>query len=130
RAFCFAQHSVTPSYGDAEGTPNTIIEASAAALPVISTRHAGIPDVVVHGDTGLLVNERDVSGMAEHMVRLLSDREVAEAMGQRARQRVRLHFSSGSHIARLEAAIRFARKKSSSEIADLAKRSLLVGHPS
>ncbi len=130
RACCFAQHSVTPSYGDAEGTPNTILEASAAALPVISTRHAGIPDVVLHGDTGLLVDERDVSGMAENMVLLLSDRDAAEAMGRRARQRIQVHFSSASHIARLEAAIRFAKENNSSEIARLATQSLLIGQPS
>ena len=46
-ACMFIQHSVQPSYGDAEGTPNTILEASAAALPVVSTKHAGIPQAVI-----------------------------------------------------------------------------------
>lgn len=58
QACCFVQHSVTPSYGDAEGTPVAILEAGAAGLPVVSTRHAGIQDVVVHQKTGLLVEER------------------------------------------------------------------------
>src|SRR5258707_11809281 len=46
-------------------SPVGIVEAGATGLPVISTRHAGIPDVVVDGETGLLVEERDVEGMAQ-----------------------------------------------------------------
>ena len=48
-ARCFVQHSVVPSYGDAEGTPVAILEAQAAGLPAVATRHAGIVDAVVDG---------------------------------------------------------------------------------
>lgn len=113
-ACCFAQHSVTPSYGDAEGTPNTILEAGAAALPVISTRHAGIPDVVIDGETGLLVDERDVDGMARCMVELLQDPERCRRMGQAARQHIQNNFNADQHIARLQAAIDSAREANSS----------------
>ena len=63
----FVQHSVTGRNGDMEGTPVAVLEAAAAGLPVIATRHAGIPDVVCHGQTGLLVDEHDVDGMATAM---------------------------------------------------------------
>jgi len=109
QACCFAQHSLTPSYGDAEGTPNTILEAGAAALPVVSTRHAGIPDVVVEGETGLLVDELDVDGMARHMGALLSDPERCREMGAAAREHIRANFSCQQHIDRLAKAVSEAR---------------------
>ncbi|WP_309400656.1 glycosyltransferase family 4 protein [Cerasicoccus maritimus] len=107
---CFVQHSVTPSYGDAEGTPNTILEAAAAALPVISTRHAGIKDVVVENETGFLVDELDVQGMAQHMVHLLQNPERCREMGQTARKHIQNNYSSEMHIERLQIAIDAARQ--------------------
>lgn len=127
QACCFAQHSVMPSYGDAEGTPNTILEASAAALPVIATRHAGIPDVVQHEVTGLLVDELDVQGMADAMVRLLSDSQRCRELGMNGRRRVQTCFSSSQHLQRLQAAVDLARARRSSDIAALAAESLAVG---
>ena len=129
QACCFAQHSVVPSYGDAEGTPNTILEASAAALPVIATRHAGIPDVVLHEVSGLLVAERDVEGMAMAMVRVLKDPELARALGTAARSRIRNCFSSSAHIARLNKAIQLSRHRDVQGIAALAAESMLAGTP-
>jgi glycosyltransferase involved in cell wall biosynthesis len=108
-ACCFAQHSVTPSYGDAEGTPVAVIEASAAGLPVVSTRHAGIPDVVVHDETGFLVDEGDVNGMAAHMTRLINDAELARRMGKAARERIRRYFSLDRHISCLNQILDDAR---------------------
>ncbi len=93
QACCFVQHSVITSYGNAEGTPVAIIEAGAAGLPVVSTRHAGIPDIVVHGQTGFLVEERDVLGMKNYMRKLIEDKPLCRAMGEAARQRIRAHFS-------------------------------------
>jgi colanic acid/amylovoran biosynthesis glycosyltransferase len=92
-ARCFVQHSIVAPSGDSEGTPVSIIEASATGLPVISTRHAGIPDVVVDGETGFLVEEKDVKGMAERMIRLATQPDLAAAMGAAAQCRVREHFS-------------------------------------
>ncbi len=97
-ASIFAQHSVTPSYGDAEGTPVTILEAGAAGLPTISTRHAGIPDVVAHDETGYLIAERDVEEMGRRMSQLLGDETLRRKMGSNARERVRSHYSMSRHI--------------------------------
>ncbi|MCA9118174.1 MAG: glycosyltransferase, partial [Planctomycetaceae bacterium] len=76
------QHSVRASDGDAEGTPVSVTEAQASGLPVIATRHMGIQDVVVDGETGYLVDERDVSAMAERMVQLAREPELAAEMGR------------------------------------------------
>jgi len=92
-ARCFVQHSIVAPSGDSEGTPVSIIEASATGLPVISTRHAGIPDVVVEGETGFLVDEGDIATMAERMIRLATEPELAAAMGAAAQARIREHFS-------------------------------------
>jgi glycosyltransferase involved in cell wall biosynthesis len=93
RARCFVQHSVEAANGDCEGTPVGILEAGASGLPVVSTRHAGIPDVVIENQTGLLVDERDVSGMAEQMLRLALEPELAGQLGRAARLHVESHFS-------------------------------------
>ena len=92
-ARCFVQHSVEAPNGDCEGTPLGILEAGASGLPVVSTRHAGIPDVVVEEETGLLVDERDARGMAAHMLRVARDPTLAGRLGQSARQRIASEFS-------------------------------------
>jgi glycosyltransferase involved in cell wall biosynthesis len=66
----YVQHSVTAPCGDMEGLPVSITEALAVGLPVVSTRHSGIPEVIHDGETGLLVEEGDVNGMAEKMADL------------------------------------------------------------
>jgi len=104
-ALGFVQHSITADDGNMEGTPVAVLEASASGLPVIATEHAGIPDVVINGQTGLLVKEHDVDGMAENMMRLLDDRKYAISLGQRGREYVKDNFSMNKHIGILNALI-------------------------
>ena len=111
QACCFAQHSISPSYGDAEGTPVAILEAGAAALPVVATRHAGIPDVVVEGVTGHLVDEGDVGEMAARLFDLVSDASLCRRMGAAARTRVRESFSMARHVSVLQGMIDSARSR-------------------
>jgi colanic acid/amylovoran biosynthesis glycosyltransferase len=99
---------VVAADGDSEGMPVSILEASAAGLPVVSTRHAGIPEIVVDGETGFLVEERDVPGMAKAMERLLADPSLATMLGENARRRVAEHLSMDASIARLWDVIRGA----------------------
>ena len=80
-SFCFVQHSKTAENGDKEGTPVAVLEAMAAGLPVISTYHAGIPDVIQNNENGFLVHEGDVHGMAKSIVKLYQDRNLAERFG-------------------------------------------------
>ena len=90
----FVQHSITdPESGDAEGLPNSILEASGAGLPIISTRHEGIPEEVEHGVTGLLVDECDIDGMAECMVHLARNPELRKVMGVAAREKIMREFN-------------------------------------
>ncbi|TIL65965.1 glycosyltransferase [Mesorhizobium sp.] len=92
-AAIFVQHSVTARNGDMEGLPVSILEAMASALPVVATRHSGIPEAVVDGETGILVNERDIEGMAEALASLLAEPRRAAEMGNAGRQRVLDHFT-------------------------------------
>ncbi len=65
----YIQHSVVcAETGDMEGLPVAILEAMASGLPIVSTRHAGIPEAVIEGENGYLVEEGDVEAMAERMV--------------------------------------------------------------
>ena len=90
----FLQHSVTdPETGDEEGLPVAILEAMAAGLPVVSTRHAGIPEAVADGESGLLVEEGDSAGMSERVVRLAQDQALRAQLGQAGWRRVRDKFS-------------------------------------
>lgn len=97
----FVQHSVRAFSGDSEGTPVAVLEAGASGLPVVATRHAGIQDVVVHEQTGLLVDEGDVEGMAQAMLRLAMDASLAGRLGRAARVRVERYFQLDDTIARL-----------------------------
>jgi glycosyltransferase involved in cell wall biosynthesis len=108
RARCFVQHSVEAQNGDSEGTPVAILEAGASGLPVVSTRHAGIVDVVVEGETGILVPERDIQGMARAMTRLVADSELARRMGCAARNRIETRYTMQRHIDHLWAIIEAA----------------------
>jgi glycosyltransferase involved in cell wall biosynthesis len=89
----FVQHSVKAGDGDSEGTPNAVVEAHASGLPVVATAHAGIRDVVVHGETGFLVPEGDVAGMATAMMELVRSPQRAGEMGRAGRRHVMEAFS-------------------------------------
>jgi glycosyltransferase involved in cell wall biosynthesis len=109
----FVQHSIRARSGDSEGTPVAILEAGATGLPVVSTRHAGIADAVVHGRTGFLVAEGDVEGMAEHWTRLATDADLAAGLGEAARVHVREHFSLQKSLDSLWAIIEGAIRRAS-----------------
>ncbi len=105
QARAFVQHSLRPSSGDSEGTPVAVLEAGASGLPVVATRHAGIKDVVIDGETGLLVDEGDVTGMAAHMLSLAQNPELAGQLGRRARAHIAAHFSMEQYLACIQAAL-------------------------
>jgi len=81
----FIQHSIKTPSGDSEGTPNSILEASACGLPIVSTLHAGIPEAVIQGETGILVQESDFKAMGEALILLAEDPEKRFKMGKSAR---------------------------------------------
>ncbi len=98
----FALFSVTASDGDMEGTPTVLIEAGALGVPSVSTMHAGIPEVVGDGETGLLVPERDVEAFAGALARLASDPGLRSTMSRAARARVEKLFSIRSVMRQIE----------------------------
>ena len=92
----FILPSIRTSKSDKEGIPGTLIEAMANGLPVISTYHAGIPEVVEDGKDGFLTKERDVEGLASALFKLVSDASLRENLGRsaqlRATQQLDLHI--------------------------------------
>jgi colanic acid/amylovoran biosynthesis glycosyltransferase len=99
------QPSVTAPDGRAEGLPNVVLEELAMGLPVIGSRHAGIPDAVVHEETGLLVEESDVAGLTAAMTRLAADRALRLRLGANARRLVEERFDTKHLGAELAATV-------------------------
>jgi len=93
KARLFVQHSVIAPSGDSEGLPNSILEAASIGLPVVSTFHAGIPEAVRDKQTGFLVKEHDIDGMAGYMIELLTNDELAVSMGKNARKHIENNYS-------------------------------------
>ncbi|MEM9189174.1 MAG: glycosyltransferase family 4 protein [Myxococcota bacterium] len=73
---------------DAEGFGLVFLEAGACERAVVGARAGGVPDAIVHGETGLLVEPNDPAGLASALVELLNDPVRAAAMGKRARERI------------------------------------------
>ena len=76
-----------------EGLGVAALQAGAAGIPVVGTRAGGIPEVVEDGETGVLVAPGDADALATAIAGVLGDREAADAMGRRARDRVEARFS-------------------------------------
>ena len=94
----FVQHSMVAPDGDSEGNPVAVMEAQLSGLPVVATSHAGIPEVVLDGQTGLLVEEGDETAMAQAMALLVQDPAFAARLGDCGRQRVQEHFTIEHHL--------------------------------
>ena len=102
QAAVFCHPSVTPASGETEGLPFSILEAQAAGLPVVATRHAGLSEGVADGQTGVLVAERDVGGLAGALRSLLGDRERRETMSRAAARLAKEKFDLRRQTVRLE----------------------------
>jgi glycosyltransferase involved in cell wall biosynthesis len=94
----FIHHSVTAENGDKEGIPNALIEAMAMELPIISTYHAGIPELVEDNVNGYLVNEKDIDAYANAMENILEWGYLTQN-----REKVEKLFSTKTHITNLRA---------------------------
>ena len=114
----FVQHSLVPESGDTEGTPVAVLEASASALPVVSTRHAGINDAVVHGKTGFLVAEGDIDGMSHYICQLLTDPKRAQEIGKHGQEHIAANFNLAGSVERLKNILDNAVAEKAKEIID------------
>lgn len=92
-AFCLA--CVTDAKGATDILPTVITEAMACGLPVVSTRLAGVPEMVSHGETGLLAEPGDSRGLADALAALAADRNLASTFGANGRARADQLFSLG-----------------------------------
>ena len=99
----FISPSVHAANGDTEGgAPVAIIEASAMGLPVLSTTHCDIPEVIIEGESGYLVPERDVGALTEKLELLISRPDVREKMGQAGRRHIEENYNNILQIQKLE----------------------------
>ena len=88
----FALASTTDAQGATDVFPTVILEAMASARPVVSTRLAGIPELVVDGQTGMLVSPGDSAALTQALERFLRDPELRLRFGHAGRQRIEQHF--------------------------------------
>ncbi len=93
RADILLAPSVTSKDGDQEGIPVALMEALAQGLPVLSTYHSGIPELVQDGESGFLVPERDVDALAEKLKHLVKHQEIWARMGRAGREYVERYYN-------------------------------------
>ena len=102
QAAVFCVPSVTAQSGDSEGLPIVVLEAMAMGVPVVASRHAGIPEAVIDEQTGLLTEEKNPTQIAEAICRFLEDPDLASRCEIAAAQRVRERFDLAAQTAKLE----------------------------
>jgi colanic acid/amylovoran biosynthesis glycosyltransferase len=102
RATVFCVPSVVAASGDAEGLGMVFLEAQAMGLPVVSTLSGGIPEAVQHGETGLLVTERDSRALAAALLALMENDELWRRYSAAGRKRVVSQFNLLRQTERLE----------------------------
>ncbi|PYR31612.1 MAG: hypothetical protein DMF90_25265 [Acidobacteria bacterium] len=102
----FVQHSVTTNEGETEGLPVAICEAMSYGLPIVATRHAGIPELVTDQVTGILAPEGDVDAMADAMASLAESSRMRLEFGNRGRSAVLRGFSMQAAQAALDGMLR------------------------
>jgi colanic acid/amylovoran biosynthesis glycosyltransferase len=98
----FCVPSVTAANGDSEGLGIVFAEAQAMGIPVVSTIHGGIPEIVLNRVTGLLTQERDYWSLAEALSILLEDEDLWQKLHYAALQRMEQHFDLVTQTALLE----------------------------
>ena len=91
----FLSPSVTASDGDTEGgAPITLLEMAATGMPLVSTRHCDIPEVIQDGETGFLAEERDVQGLVHHLRWLIENRNSWTPFLEKSRKHVEREYNA------------------------------------
>ena len=101
-ARCLAAPSLRAADGDGEGLPMVLCEALALGVPVVSTRHSGIPELITHGVDGLLSAEGDEEALAANLLAMLSGRCNVEKLRAAGRSQVERDFALCRQTAALE----------------------------
>lgn len=100
----FVHPSRTTETGDREGIPNSLLEAMACGLPVVATRHGGIPEAITHGETGWLIERSDPEELAAAIGTLADSPDLRARLGSSARREIIDRFSIEACIRALEEA--------------------------
>ncbi|MCL6414840.1 glycosyltransferase family 4 protein [Aestuariirhabdus sp. Z084] len=87
--------------GDRDGLPNVLMEAQSQKLACLSTDISGIPELIIDGESGLLVPQKDEAALADALHRLMADYDLRQRLGRAGYQRVRSHFSLDEGIDQL-----------------------------
>lgn len=82
-----------------EGTPIAVLEAASMACPILASNAGGIPELVENEEHALLVPPEDPSALAQGLIRLAKDRDLARRLGENAQRRVRETFSLEAQVA-------------------------------
>ncbi|MCI3927149.1 glycosyltransferase [Paenibacillus sp. TRM 82003] len=106
----FLAPSVTASDGDQEGIPVVLMEALSMGIPVISTEHSGIPELVEDGTSGHLVRERDVDALTDKITLLARNTKDWERLGRNGRRHVEEHYDVARLNERLESIFLYSVK--------------------
>jgi glycosyltransferase involved in cell wall biosynthesis len=98
RTYCgesdiFVLPSVVATDGDQDGLPNVLVESLAIGLPVVTTAVSAIPELILHGQTGLIIAERDARGIADAVIRLSTDTLLYNALQLAGRKLVTNRFN-------------------------------------
>jgi glycosyltransferase involved in cell wall biosynthesis len=104
-ASVFVLPSVIDPEGGMDNLPTVIMEAMATGLPVISTAIAGIPEMVIEGETGFLVPPRDAVALADVIEKLIGDAVLARKMGRAGHERAKKLFSIEGNVRELRALV-------------------------
>jgi len=100
-ATLFLLPSVIADDGDRDGIPTSLIEAMCLKTPVISSKVSGIPELIDDGIDGFLVEPKNVDQIAKRIDFLLSNKDVRERMGEKARDKVNKMFDTEVNINKL-----------------------------
>ena len=96
----FTLPAIVDSKGDTEGLGVVLIEAMELGLPIVASNVGGIPDVVIDGESGILVPEKDPDALADAFKRLAADPSLTERLLAGARKRISECFTWGGIIER------------------------------
>lgn len=103
RSHIFIHPSLQAENGDTEGgAPVSIIEASAAGLPILSTTHCDIPEIVLDRESGYLVPEKDTGALEEKLMFLISHPDIWEKLGRTGRNHIQKEYNIISQSKRLK----------------------------
>jgi len=102
RSDIYTMHCMTASNGDQEGMGVVFAEASAMELPIVTTRHNGIPDVVLDGETGFLVSEKDVTEMGKKIAELSRKKRLRRKLGKKGKKHIEKNFNIKNQVGKMK----------------------------